>query len=151
MTTFHVLWNDKNKECSIRKMLPREDVVIYKKPFSDFSPGNKIILGIGAPLLGSADLGRDLVIIDMGWRDAIRFSKRFPDPVEKRSIADFLTAYPKTKPSSIRPEQGLRSVECMFAAKLLVSGNADEKLLDGYYFKDKFLEANKEEIKKYKK
>ena len=97
------------------------------------------------------DKDKDMIILDMNWTNAMRFMKHVPADVEKRSIAKFKEAYPKTNPTSNRPEGGLMSVEAMFAAKLMMTGEADESLLDGYYFKNKFLEQNKKLIEKFKK
>ena len=84
----------------------------------------------------------------MPWHKANSFFKRIPQTAEKRSIVGFRPAYPMTNSVTKRPKEGLRSIECMFAAKLIVTGKADESLLDGYYFKDKFLEINKEIIER---
>ena len=152
MTVFHIVGEDKKKECSIWNVQHRSDVSIYKKKDLDkIDLKNKIILQVGAEILSVKDCKKDLIIIDMSWREALKFSKRIPAEIEKRSIEGFKTAYPRTKSSTIRPDAGLRSVECMFVAKLIMNGQTDETLLDGYYFKDEFLKINKGRINKYRK
>ena len=152
MIVFHVFWNDKNRDCSINYVKDRGDVLIYnKEEVANFNFDNKLILQIDAESLSSKDSGKDLIIIDMGWKDALKLSKRFPSQLQRRSISGFKTAYPKTKPSSIRPTGGLRSIECMFVAKLILRGIKDESLLENYHFKDQFLEINKEQLQKIKR
>ncbi len=152
MVIFHIFWNDKNKDCSINYVKDRDDVLIYNKnDHANFNFENKVLLQIDSESLTSKDNGKDLIIIDMGWKDALKLSKRFPPQLQKRSINGFKTAYPKTKKSSIRPDSGLRSVECMFIAKLIMTGIKDESIMENYHFKEKFLRINKEQLERIRK
>ena len=157
MIQFHIFWNDKNRDCSVNYIKDREDVFIYEQrevalgTVGSWHFADKILLQLGAEPLTSKDNGNDLIIIDMGWKDALKLSKRFPPEIQRRSISGFKTAYPRTKKSSIRPDSGLRSIECMFVAKLIMTGTEDESLLRNYHFREKFLEINKDEIGGYRK
>src|SRR3989338_456888 len=155
MIQFHIFWNDKNRDCSVNYIKDREDVFIYEQrevalgTVGSWHFADKILLQIGAEPLTSRDDRKDLILIDMGWKDALKLSKRFPQDIQRRSISGFKTAYPRTKKSSIRPDGGLRIIECMFVAKLIVTGIEDKGLLRNYHFREKFLEINRDNIEKY--
>jgi pre-rRNA-processing protein TSR3 len=87
------------------------------------------------------------LLLDSSWRRALKLSLH---PVlaslEKRSLSGFVTAYPRVSKLYPMPSGGLASVEALYVARLL-QGREDPSLLDGYYWKAKFMEMNRFLIK----
>ena len=105
-----------------------------------------IFLHIDGPLLTAKDAGRRLLLLDASWRRALKLSLHPAlAGLEKRSLSGFVTAYPRVSKIYPMPLGGLASIEALYIARL-IQGREDMTLLDGYYWKDKFLELNREMI-----
>ena len=64
----------------------------------------------------------------------------------RRQLPLFETAYPRSSKLFRDPPGGLASAEALFVASLVFS-RYDENLLDGYRWKEEFLEANRAAIR----
>lgn len=135
------------KKCSLRGLEKRKDCHFFVYPTSilpDLS--SHILLAMDAPPLLPSDANKGLFLLDATWRYAakmLHFVESNQTAVEKRSIPKgFRTAYPRRQDDCPDPEEGLASIEALYIAYAIMGRNL-EGLLDGYYWKDLFLEKNK--------
>ncbi len=112
--------------------------------------GGGILLATDAPIMTRSDrefLAPGVVtIIDSTWARVPNVIARVrPAPghrLIRRALPDELvTAYPRVSKLYQDPEQGLSSIEAVFAA-LVVLGSPDPSVLDGYRWRTQFLEQN---------
>jgi len=104
-----------------------------------------LLLAPGAPPLTAADAGRPLLLLDANWRHA-PVMRRAIGPVEARAIpAGWRTAYPRRSKTGSDPDDGLATVEALFAA-FCILGCRDDSLLRLYPWRDAFLDLNRERI-----
>ena len=139
-------YHENEKKCSVLPMRSRSDFEFINRDnfdVSDFS-GLTLLHPEGEPV---KKLSKDemLLLVDSNWRKArkmySRLEQKYPN-MKKVSISGFVSGYPWKKG---RPENGLCSIEVLFAAFLL-AGICDKTLFESYRYKDKFLELNKEII-----
>lgn len=101
-----------------------------------------LLLAPGAAPLTAADGGRPLLLLDANWRHAPAM-RRAIGPVETRAIpAGWRTAYPRRSKTGADPDDGLATVEALFAA-CCVLGCRDDSLLRLYPWRDAFLGLNR--------
>jgi len=100
--------------------------------------------------LSDADKDKDIILVDAHWKKALKIVKHLEEnyKFERRGITGFSTAFPRTNGLNGDPVNGLRSCECLWVVKFLL-GERDDSLLDGYYFRENFLERNKEKIESF--
>ena len=94
--------------------------------------------------LTEQDAGKGLFLIDATWRYAEKMDRFVSEQqrFEKRSLPEgWKTAYPRKQEDCPSPEEGLASVEALFAAYAIL-GYSTEGLLDHYYWKQQFLDIN---------
>jgi pre-rRNA-processing protein TSR3 len=122
----------------------REDFRFYTYPDEvlPILPGYILLTLDGEPL-SSADSDKGLLILDGTWRYAEKMYN-FVAPKQvwvKRSIpAHWRTAYPRRQSDCPNPEQGLASIEAIYAA-YHVLGRDTAGLLEGYHWRDAFLKV----------
>lgn len=131
------------KKCSLRGLEKRKDFAFYPYPIRELpSLGNYILLTATAPLvLTEADGDRGLLLIDGTWKLSEKMLQvlSLPSSVERRSLPHWIeTAYPRRQDEP----RGLASIEALYAAFLL-TGRNPKGLLDGYYWRELFLEKNR--------
>jgi len=136
------------RQCSLTPLEGREDLEFHTEGCIgklDLN-GSVLLHPDGEPLTG-ADKGKRIVLADACWKKAMKIVAQIEEgyAVERRGITGFSTAFPRTNGLKGDPINGMRSCECLFVIKLIL-GERDDSLLDGYYFKDVFLERNKEKI-----
>jgi pre-rRNA-processing protein TSR3 len=135
------------KKCSLRGLEKRADCRFFTYPTSVLpDTAGYLLLAVEAPPLLPSDSGQGLFLLDATWRYAAKMLQFVESKVaiERRSIPKgFRTAYPRCQNDCPNPDEGLASVEALYVA-YLVLGRNPEGLLDGYYWKDQFLEKNKE-------
>lgn len=104
-----------------------------------------ILLDIDAPLLTPADKGSGLLLLDATWRYAERMRQAVQAPglIARRLPDHFRTAYPRRQDDCQDPDRGLASIEALFLSYWILERDC-EGLLDNYYWKDSFLEKNKQ-------
>lgn len=133
------------KKCSLRGLENRPDLIFLTYPYQSLPDlTNYIVLTLGAPPLTPSDQNHGLLILDATWRYAAKMFKPFEDHrrLLYRSLPDhFRTAYPRRQEDCPDPTRGLASVEALFLSYRLLERNT-AGLLDGYYWKDLFLEKN---------
>lgn len=134
------------KKCSLRGLEARGDILFLTYPgalLPDLQ--GYILLTLDAPPLVAED-NKGIILVDATWRYAERMLKTF-DPVpgiHKRSLpSGFRTAYPRRQTDCSDPERGLASVEALFIAYHIL-GYDTTGILEGYYWKDAFLEKNQQ-------
>ena len=138
------------RKCSLRGLEEKKNFAWASYPqvtpnpiFSDLE--GCILLDMEGELLTKKDTA-PLILLDASWRYALKMRAGLPSlhSLERRRIPDaWKTAYPRKQTECPDPERGLASIEAIFVAFLL-TGRSTEGLLDTYYWKDQFLEKNKE-------
>lgn len=132
---------ERRSKCSVESLRNRDDFVFCTFPdpvpvdLSDY-----IRLGIGGPLLSAADAGRGLLLLDGTWRLATKMEP-FYSHVEVRSLPFIQTAYPRKSAVYADPNEGLATIEALYAA-LQMLGRCTDSLLDHYHWKHEFLTRN---------
>lgn len=131
------------KKCSLRGLEDREDLQFWTYPLKELPPvEGYLLLALNAPPLTREDKSRGLLLLDGTWRYAAKMQERLALPLELRSLpAGCVTAYPRRQEDCQDPLRGLASVEALFVA-YSVLGRETAGLLDGYYWKELFLEKN---------
>ena len=139
------------KKCSLRGLEGQNGYLFLNYPdckeclpnFTSF-----VVLDLEGEPLSKMDAERGLVLLDATWRLAEKMTKEIKGlyNLPKRSIPQgFTTAYPRRQLDCKNPETGLASIEALYIA-YLVLGRDGDKLLDNYYWKDDFLNKNREII-----
>lgn len=135
------------KKCSLRGLESRPDFKFFTYPYATLPQlDSYIILALDAPSLSPQDQDQGLFVIDSTWRYAEKMLKFVENRVhlQKRSIPNhFRTAYPRRQDDCPDPERGLASIEAIYIAYFLMNRDVSG-LLDGYYWKNQFLEINKD-------
>ncbi len=138
---------ENRKKCSLRGLEARSDILFFEYPSSiDLLPNleQTILLDMDAEPLSSNDCG-PFVLLDGTWRYASIMKKQIPHlhSCKRRKIPDgWCTAYPRKQSEWVDPEQGLATVEAIYAASL-ITNTSMEGILDHYYWKEDFLARNR--------
>ncbi len=108
--------------------------------------GGRIFLDPGAELLQPTDLElapAGLLLIDCSWRRVDKLLKTVEGELLPRCLPELRTAYPRKSKTFEDPAAGLASVEALYAAMALL-GRPRLDLLEGYHWRERFLELNPE-------
>ncbi len=108
-----------------------------------FEVGARVLLHADGDEITAADAGRPLFLIDCAWRRVPTLLASCEGDLVRRRLPKLTTAYPRRSMTFVDPEQGLASVEALYAALALLGRPAPELLL-GYRFAEAFLAANPE-------
>lgn len=108
-----------------------------------FEVGSRILLHADGDEITDTDAGRPLLLIDCAWRRVPTLLASCDGDLVRRRLPKLTTAYPRRSMTFVDPEQGLASVEALYAALALL-GRPVPELLSGYRFADAFLAANPE-------
>lgn len=132
---------ERRSKCSVEPLRGRDDFQFVKFPATvETDLTDYVRLGMGGPVLSSADTAKGLLVLDGTWRLAAKMEAAYQHlPV--RSLPVVQTAYPRVSKISDDPSGGLATVEAVFAA-LKLMGRSVDGLLDEYYWKDEFLKLN---------
>jgi pre-rRNA-processing protein TSR3 len=103
--------------------------------------GERVLLHAEGEPLTDADRGRDLLLIDCAWRRVPKLLRTVEGTLHARRLPRLASAYPRRSKTHPDPEQGLASVEALFAATVLL-GAPRAELLAGYRWRAEFLAAN---------
>ncbi|MCY2958685.1 MAG: hypothetical protein NTY35_00810 [Planctomycetota bacterium] len=106
-----------------------------------FEVGTRVLLHADGEEITAADAGRPLLLIDCAWRRVPTLLATCDGELSLRRLPKLVTAYPRKSHTFVDPEQGLASVEALYAALALL-GRPTPDLLVGYRFADAFLAAN---------
>ena len=103
--------------------------------------GGRILLDPEGELLRPEDAGPGLFLIDCSWRRLGKLRRTVDGEVIARRLPPLITGYPRKSKTFEDPTEGLASIEALFAA-LFILGQADPQLLEGYRWREAFLERN---------
>ena len=136
------------KKCTIHHL--RESPGFVFDLFSQektFHFPNAFLLGVDGPTLSRRDVAMDMVVLDGTWRYAAQMIGAF-STLPVRSIHGWHTAYPRISKIYQDPDDGLATIEAIYAA-FVILGKDPEGLLDHYYWKDSFLKLNEKQIREH--
>jgi rRNA small subunit aminocarboxypropyltransferase len=111
------------------------------RPEERYAVGKRVLLHPEGELLSAADAGCDLLLLDCAWRRVPLMLASLDGEVALRRLPQLQTAYPRRSKLFQDPNEGLASVEALYAALALL-GAPRRDLLDGYRWRDAFLSAN---------
>ena len=129
------------KKCSVIPLKGRPDAKFFLHPVRakpDLT--GYVRLAADGPPLSPADREAGILLLDGSWRSADRMTKAFLQ-VPPRSLAGFVTAYPRTSKLGTDPDNGLASIEALYLAYRIL-GRPTVGLLDQYVWAEPFLRAN---------
>ena len=129
------------RKCSILPLRDRPDIQFCSYPVKD-PPDLKgyVRLAAEGPELSSADAGCGLLLLDGSWRWAETMTRHFRD-IPPRSLHGYQTAYPRVSKQGTDPNNGLASVEALYAAYHIL-GRPTTGLLEHYRWAAEFLQRN---------
>ena len=133
------------KKCSLKGLETRQDMQFFTYPkdvIGDLS--SYILLTLDAPPLTREDAQYGIFLIDGTWKHAAVMYRQLKTPhtfITRSLPKELKTAYPRRQDDCLDPERGLASIEALFAAYHILGRNTTG-LLDGYYWKDAFLQKN---------
>ncbi len=139
------------KKCSLSGLEGRADFLFFTYP--SCAQGKEklpdltgyLLLDVEGEPLTPADSSSGLILLDATWRLAEKMKHNIPElnSLPRRSIPQgFKTAYPRRQDDCPDPEAGLASIEALFIA-YFAANRPLEGLLEGYYWKELFLEKNR--------
>ncbi len=137
---------ESKKKCSIYPLNGREDMLFLPTlNAQDKSFDGYTLLHVDGPHLSSEDSDEPLLLIDASWRWAEKIFQNNSsfNNLPRRSLEGFTTAYPRKSKLFDMPEEGLATVEAYYIARL-IQGREDSTLLKHYYWREAFLEQNKD-------
>jgi pre-rRNA-processing protein TSR3 len=105
--------------------------------------GKRILLHVEGEELSAADAGLGLLLLDCAWRRVPALLATVDGELVPRRLPKLATAYPRKSKVFDDPEQGLASIEALYAA-LALTGRAHPELLEGYRWGEEFLRRNPE-------
>lgn len=130
------------KRCSLRPLRELDGVrFVSWKPGLELDCEGRVLLDPDAEPIGEADRGQKLLLLDSSWRRLPQMRRSLVGEFQPRSLPRLQTAYPRKSTTFADPEQGLASIEALYAALVLL-GRPDPELLEGYRFGPEFLGAN---------
>ncbi|MDE0914647.1 MAG: DUF367 domain-containing protein [Planctomycetota bacterium] len=133
---------ESERKCSLTPLRGFDGVrFVNHAPGRTLAAEGRILLTPDAPELSLADAGRGLLLVDCNWRRAPRLREALVGDFLPRSLPPLKTAYPRKSQVFADPEQGLASVEALYAALALL-GESRPDLLEGYRWKREFLAQN---------
>ncbi len=105
-----------------------------------------MLLDPAGELIGAADRGLGLLVLDSSWRRLPKLAATVVGGPVRRRLPPLVTAYPRRSKDFEDPSEGLASVEALYAALVLLGHRDVEFLLDQYRWKAEFLERNREAL-----
>lgn len=133
------------RKCSLSGLEQNENLLFYTYPKDNIQPSKSYFyLSFDGIELSKKDREKGIFLIDATWHYAAIMTKKHTSHLKSRSLPRGIkTAYPRRQDDCIDPSRGLASIEALYVAKLILGRNVTN-LLDNYYFKDKFLDMNKD-------
>ena len=132
---------ERRSKCSVEPLRGNSDYLFTTFPNPvPIDLSNYVQLGIGGPVLSADDNDKGLLLLDGTWKRAAQMLP-FYSHVPVRSLPPVRTAYPRKSEIFEDPEDGLATIEALYAA-LKQLNRPTTGLLDQYYWKSRFLELN---------
>ena len=130
------------KKCSLTPLrgMPGVTFVTYD-PDRRVDAGRRILLSPQGELIGEADRGIPLLLIDCAWRRVPSLARTIDGELVARRLPPLVTAYPRKSILFEDPGEGLASIEALYAALALL-GEVHPQLLANYHWREEFLRAN---------
>jgi len=129
------------RKCSVMPLKGRDGFTFFSYPLQDLPDLTGYIrLAAEGPPLSAQDAAYGLLLLDGSWRAADGMTRTFAH-VEPRSLAGYVTAYPRVSKLGTDPANGLASIEALYIA-LRILGRPTANLLDHYHWRDEFLALN---------
>jgi pre-rRNA-processing protein TSR3 len=139
-------------KCSLRGLESRPDCCFFSYPYKQVPVvDGAVLLSLDAPRLSIADAKHRLLLLDATWRYAERMLRDLSscNGLIPRSLpAGAQTAYPRRQDDCPDASAGLASVEALYLS-YVITGRCTEGLLDHYYWKEQFLNLNRDYIEHY--
>ncbi|MFW5845251.1 MAG: hypothetical protein ACOCXJ_03400 [Planctomycetota bacterium] len=133
---------ENTRTCTVHPLRDRADIEIrWWPPAPDLDAGRDVRLGLGGPVLGPADAGRRLVLLDATWRHVGKMEADCAELPVRSLPAGLVTAYPRVSRLFQDPDGGLATVEALYVAVRLLQRDSRD-LLSRYRWRDAFLAAN---------
>lgn len=132
---------ERKERCTIWPLRHHPGIKVVHHPWK--SPPDLqgyILLWHDGPPLGPDDADKGLLLIDGSWRWAGKLALPF-ESLARRSIQGIQTSYPRKSKLFEDPQEGLATVEALYAAHFFM-GKDTSGLLDHYLWRDLFLERN---------
>ena len=130
------------KKCSLTPLRGMEGVrFVPLRAGQRVDAGRRIWLHPDGEELSQADRGIGLLLVDCTWRRLPKLSQCIDGELLRRRLPELVTAYPRRSKLTPDPENGLASVEALYAATALLDGPRPE-LLAKYHWAAEFLAAN---------
>jgi pre-rRNA-processing protein TSR3 len=129
------------RKCSVIPLKGRPGFLFFTYPLKQSHALEQYVrLSIDGPPLSRFDAGRGILLLDGSWRWASPMNRDFAH-IPPRSLAGIQTAYPRRSKLGSDPDQGLASIEALYAAYRIL-GRDTTGLLDSYRWADEFLQLN---------
>jgi pre-rRNA-processing protein TSR3 len=133
---------ESTKKCSLTPLRGTEGIrFVGYEPDRRVDAGQRILLHPDGDEITSADRGKPLLLIDCAWRRLPQLLATVDGELEHRRLPKLITAYPRKSKQFEDPEQGLASIEALYAALALL-GEVRGELLESYRWKEDFLARN---------
>ena len=133
---------EKIRKCSLRFLHERPEMTFLRgNPGFVFDATGFTLLAVDAEPLSTKDNERPLLLLDSTWRWLPQLLACVSgEPIHRSIPGNVRTAYPRISKVFEDPEAGLASIEALYLARKLL-GDEDPSLLDGYHWKDQFLQS----------
>jgi pre-rRNA-processing protein TSR3 len=133
---------ESTKKCSLTPLRGAEGIrFVGYEPDKRIDAGKRILLHPDGDEITSADRGKPLLLIDCAWRRLPQLLATVDGDLEHRRLPKLITAYPRKSKLFEDPEQGLASIEALYAALALL-GEVRTDLLECYRWRAQFLMLN---------
>ena len=132
------------KKCSLTPLRGTSGVrFVSYDPDRRVDAGKRVLLHKDGDEITARDRGQPLLLIDCAWRRVPQLLATIDGELEHRRLPPLVTAYPRKSKVFEDPEEGLASIEALYAALALL-GEVHPELLASYRWKDEFLRMNAE-------
>lgn len=133
---------ESTKKCSLTPLRGTPGIrFVGYEPDKRVDVGRRVLLHPDGDEITSADRGKPLLLIDCAWRRLPQLLATVDGELEHRRLPKLITAYPRKSKMFEDPEQGLASIEALYAALALL-GEERADLLESYRWRDEFLRLN---------
>ena len=162
---------ERRSKCSLQPLRTLPGFTFYNaRPSFTYDATGHLLLAMGAPVISPADAWleddepvgdlppadltvdaagrriRPVLLLDSTWRLLPGMRNKIQGQVLERSLPSTLrTAYPRISKMTEDPEEGLASIEALYAALYLLGFN-EPSLLDQYLWKEPFLQTFQDEV-----
>ena len=143
-------YKESEKKCSIIHLKGKKGFeFLDRQKFDEYDFSGFTLLHPDGEPITKISKGEKILLVDSNWRKAKKMYNRLALKynLKKIRIDGFKSAYPW---KAGRPENGLCSIEVLWALKL-IAGERDDSLFENYRLKKEFLDVNGKKIIKLNK